>query len=179
MSPRMVRRLTIPSPAALARMTAAGALLLFFFTAVAIVVAGTEQRPLAERDARFIAERLVEVDQKVRTRLVRLGPPGTVARTRRGTREAVAQLDSLGRSLDGAGGPAAARLRTAIAAEVRFLDAVGSVLVNPGSPLLAQLERLDVAARAALARSGGPQPRRKGGVTALQRLWRERAAAQT
>jgi hypothetical protein len=170
-------RFSIPRATAVARAIAAAALLVFFFAAAAIVVAGAGERPLARHDSQFVAQRLVQADQTVRTRLVRLDAPGGVALARRHTRESVAQLRSLGPTLQTADGAAAARLRRAIAAELRFLDAVGSVLFNPRSPLMAQLERLDVEARRALAASGGPRARRVGGVTALKRLWRERAAA--
>jgi hypothetical protein len=160
-----------------ARVAAAVALLLFFLGTAAILMAGPHTEPLPQADVTFITTRLVDLDQSVRTQLVRLGPEGSLAAARRRTREVVAQINALTRAVQDASGTTARRLRVAIAGELRFLDAVGSVLLNPRSPRLADLPALDLAARRALAALDGPPGRRKGGVSALQRL-RGKAAPQ-
>ena len=119
----LLPRLSPPPAVLVARVSAAAALLLFFLAAAAIVVAGSHKRPLPHDDARFIGTRLVAFDESVRTQLARLGPAGSITDARRRTREVVAQINALSRAVGTAGGASAARLRTAIGDELRFLDA--------------------------------------------------------
>lgn len=164
-------RLSAPRRIVVIRLVVAAAIALFFTAAAAMFFAGPVRHPLAQDDARYFHARLVDFDQVVRTRLVRIRPDATglvVARHR--TRDALAAINALARGVDRASGAEAGLLRAAMANEARFLDAVGSVLVNRRSPRLAELPALDVAARTSIAAIDGPRARRKGGVTALQRL---------
>ncbi len=172
----LLPRVSAPPRILVARVVAVGALLLLFLVSAAMVMAGSAKPALPEADALFINSRLVEVDQDVRTHLVRLESIGGLARAQRSTREAIAALNSLARPVHGAGGASSALLRVAIADELRFLDAVGSALMNRRSPLAARLAALDSAARRSIAALPGPAARRKGGVAALQR---RRAAPAT
>jgi len=155
---RLVVREPIPGPAPrrpggklLARLTVIGALVLFFATATAFLVTGTQARPLPPADMHGFEQRLAGYDHDVRAQLARLGPPGSVARARQRTREALAATELVARQLRDFEGPAADRLGTATAAQLRYLDAVGSTLTNPRSPLRAQLPKRARAARTALA----------------------------
>ncbi len=159
------------------RATVAGALVMFFASVAGIVVAGPVHHPLAPEDVRFIHARLVDLDQGVRTQLVRTRPGHPLVRAQRKTRQAIEGVNALGRAVRGAGGEPASLLRVAVVNEARFLDAAGSVLLNPRSPLLNDLPALDIAARRSLAAIEGPRARRTGGVTALQRLRRDSAPA--
>ena len=135
----------------LARMTAIGALVLFFATATAFLVAGSRPQPLPPADMHGFEQRLAGYDHDVRASLAQLGPRGSVARARLRTREALAATELLARQLRDFGGPAAVRLRAATPAQLRYLDAVGSTLTNPRSPLRSQLSARARAARTALA----------------------------
>lgn len=170
-APALLARLTTPPRVVVARAAAVTALVLLFSASAAIVMAGSGRSPLAPGDASFITARLVAVDQGVRTQLVRLESTGGIVRAQRATRETVAALSSLQRSVRDTRDSRSARLRAAIADELRFLDAVGSVLMNRASPKLALLAPLDAAARRSLAALPGPAARREGGVGALRR-WR-------
>ncbi len=167
-------RLSAPRPVVVARITVIGALALLFLAVTSIVMAGKTKLPLTATDAHYIDARVVDIDQGVRTRLVRLEGSGGVALARARTREAIAELNALARPVYGAAG--GERLQRAIQAELRFLDAVGSVLLNPRSPLRGELASLDAAARGAIAALDGPVARRKGGVRALRRLTSGRGA---
>jgi hypothetical protein len=173
----LLPRIGAPRRIVVARLVAVLAVALLFAASAAIVMAGSAKPALSEADAQYINTRLVDIDQSVRTHLVRLAPAGGVARARRSTREALAALNSLARPVRGADGSSSALLGVAIADEVRFLDAVGSVLMNPGSALVQRLPALDAAARRSVAALPGPVAHRKGGVRALQRRWRDSAAA--
>jgi hypothetical protein len=166
-----------PSRKLLIRATAMGGLLLFFAAVAGIVVAGPPREALAPADVRFIHARLLDLDQGVRTKLVRIQPDSGLTDAQRETRAAIEGANALQRAVRGAGGPSARLLQVAIGNELRFLDATGSVLVNPRSRLLADLPALDLAARRSLAAIDGPRQRRTGGVTALQRLRRDSAPA--
>lgn len=166
-----------PSRRLFIRAAVAGSLVLFFAAVAGIVVAGSSRHPLAPADVRFIHARLVDIDQAVRTQLVRIGAGGGLTQAQRETRAAIEGTNALQRAVRGAGGPSARLLQVAIGNELRFLDATGSVLFNPRSPLLADLPKLDVAARRSIAAIDGPRARRKGGVAALQRLRRDSAPA--
>ena len=156
LSPRARKRLI--------RTLVAGGLVTFFAAVAGIVVAGPVHHPLAPEDVRFIHARLVDLDQGVRTQLVRIRPHHQgIVRARRETRQAIEGVNALGRAVQGAGGPTASLLRVAVIDETRFLDAAGSVLLNPQSPLLTAID--------------GPRARRTGGVRALQRLRRDSAPA--
>jgi hypothetical protein len=170
-------RISAPPRIVVARIIAVAALLLLFTAAVAIVMSASARSGLAPADAEFITARLVERDQGVRTRLVRLDTKGGVARAQHFMREAIASLSSLARPVRGAGGGDSARLAVAIADELRFLEAVRAVLWNPRSTMLRSLASLDVAARRSVAALPGPAARRKGGVRAHQRHEGVRPAA--
>jgi hypothetical protein len=164
-------RLSAPRRIVVVRLAVATAIVLFFGAAAAMVVSGPARHPLAREDARYFHARLVDFDQGVRTRLVRIRPDATgLVSAQHRTREAVTALNAFALGLDRSGGSEAGLLRTAMTNELRFLDAVGSVLVNPRSPRLAELPALDIAARRSIAAVDGPRARRKGGVAALQRL---------
>lgn len=164
-------RLSAPRRIVVVRLTVATALALFFGAAAAMLFAGPVRHPLAQDDARYFHARLVDFDQGVRTRLVRVRPNATgIVSARHRTRDALMAINALARGVDRASGAEAGLLRAAMASEARFLDAVGSVLINPRSPRLAELPALDVAARSSIAAVDGPRARRRGGVTALQRL---------
>ena len=135
----------------LARLGAAGGLALFLLTIIAFVVTGTRGQPLPRADMLSFEQRLTGYDHDVRAQLSRLGPPGSVARARLRTREALAATEVLADQLRDYRGAAATRLRAAAAAQLRYLDAVGSTLVNPRSPLRAQLSARASVARTALA----------------------------
>jgi hypothetical protein len=164
-------RFAAPRRIVLIRLTVAVAILLFFGAAAVMVLSGPVRQPLAQEDARYFQARLVDFDQAVRTRLVRIRPDATgLVSAQNRTREALTAINALALGVDRTKGPDAELLSAAMADEVRFLDAVGSVLVNPRSPRLAELPTLDVAARRSIAAVIGPRAKRTGGVAALQRL---------
>jgi hypothetical protein len=166
-----------PSRKVLIRGAVAGGLVLFYAAVAGIVVAGPPRQPLAPQDVRFIHARLVDFDQTVRMQLVRITPRSGLTDAQRETRAAIEGSNALQRAVRAASGSDARLLQVAIGNELRFLDATGSVLLNPRSPLLSDLPALDVAARRSLAAIDGPRARRKGGVSALQRLRRDSAPA--
>jgi hypothetical protein len=164
-------RLAAPRRIVVIRLAVATAIALFFAAAATMVLAGPVRQPLAPADARYFHARLVDFDQGVRTRLVRIRPDATgVVSAQNRTRDALLAVNALARGVDRTSGADAVLLRAAMSDEVRFLDAVGSVLVNPHSSRLAELPALDLAARRSIAAVDGPRARRTGGVRALQRL---------
>lgn len=163
----------------LPRVSAICALLVIFVGVAAIVAsAGNDRRRLAADDVRFISARLVNLDQRVRAELVRLGPQSTLvlAPARAQTRDALAQINALSRFVGDAGGQGAARARLAMRAERRFLAGVESVLAARGGRILHRLSQLDVAAQQQLAGLTGQRAPFGDGVATLQRRWGSRSA---
>lgn len=161
-------RLVSPSRVIFARVVAVGALALLFASSAAVLTAAGTKPGLAPADARYITARVVDVDQEVRARLVRVSVAGGFTAAQRATRDAFAALHSLDRAVRAGG---SRPLAAAIAGELRFLDAAGSVLMNRRSPELARLPALDAAARRSLAALPRAHARRVGGVRSLVR-WR-------
>jgi hypothetical protein len=171
-SAALLPKVSVPPRILLARAVAVTALVLLFSASAAVLMAGSAKPAMAPADAGFINARVIDVDQGVRVRLLRLSTTGGLARAQRKTRDAIAALNALARPVRAGGDPTSVLLGAAIADELRLLDAVGSVLMNPDSPKLSALAALDSAARRSVAALPGRPPHRKGGVKALLR-WRD------